>query len=48
MGSEIEVGRGDGYVALKYGNRLLNENENFTFMFIEMLMNFSARSFFDL
>ena len=28
MGSEIEVGRGDGYVALKYGNRLLNENES--------------------
>ena len=28
MGSEIEVGRGDGYVAPKYGNRLLNENES--------------------
>lgn len=27
--------------------RLLNENEYFTFMFIEMLMNFSACSFFD-
>lgn len=29
-------------------SRLLNENEYFTFMFIEMLMNFSAHSFFDL
>lgn len=28
-------------------SRLLNENEYFTFMFIEMLMNFSACSFFD-
>ena len=26
-------------------SRLLNENEYFTFMFIEMLMNFSACSF---
>lgn len=28
-------------------SRVLNENEYFTFMFIEMLMNFSACSFFD-
>lgn len=28
-------------------SRLLNENEYFTFMVIEMLMNFSACSFFD-
>lgn len=28
-------------------SRLLNENEYFKFMFIEMLMNFSACSFFD-
>lgn len=28
-------------------SRLLNENEYFTFMFIEMLMNFSACSFLD-
>lgn len=28
-------------------SRLLNENEYFTLMFIEMLMNFSACSFFD-
>lgn len=28
-------------------SRILNENEYFTFMFIEMLMNFNACSFFD-
>lgn len=27
-------------------SRLLNENEYFTLMFIELLMNFSAHSFF--
>ena len=28
VGSGTEVGRGGGYVAPKYGNRLLNENES--------------------